>query len=120
MKPLKLGLRFWILISSIFSFLGGWALLSHAGKPTPFSMFISQSTDQTTADVAADPQTNITSLPTMATLQPIPSLDSLLSGASSGAVVNQGSFTIQPLQQAPSTTYVQPPSRAPRIRTHGS
>ena len=119
MKPLKLGLRFWILISSIFSFLGGWAMLSHAGKPAPFFMFTSPQTD-TTANVVTLPQANTNNFAAMPTLQPIPSLDSLVSGASSAVVVNQGSFTVQPLQQAPAATFVQPQTSTSRIRTHGS
>ena len=118
MKPLKLGLRFWILISSIFSFLGGWAMLSHAGKPAPFSMFTSPSTNSTTADIVTAPQPILNTSAPMPALQPIPSLDSLVSGASSAVVVNQGSFTVQPLQQAPAT--IAQPQVMPRIRTHGS
>jgi len=33
MKILKFGLRLWITIASIFSFLVGWILLSHSPKP---------------------------------------------------------------------------------------
>lgn len=33
MKLLKLGLRFWITLTSIFSFLAGWVLLAQAPKP---------------------------------------------------------------------------------------
>lgn len=33
MRLLKLGLRFWITISSVLSFVGGWILLVHAPKP---------------------------------------------------------------------------------------
>jgi len=104
MKPLKLSLRFWILISSIFSFLVGWGMFSHAGKPTPFAMFTSQNTDTTaSSDNSASTQTfpGFTALPT---LQPIPSLDSLVSGASTGSAANLsvGQFNVQPVQ-IPST-----------------
>ena len=33
MKFLKLGIHFWITLTSIFSFLTGWVLLAHAPKP---------------------------------------------------------------------------------------
>ena len=33
MKLLKLGLRVWLTIASVLSFIGGWILLVHAPKP---------------------------------------------------------------------------------------
>ncbi len=33
MKLLKLGMRFWITLGSVFSFLFGWAVFSHSLKP---------------------------------------------------------------------------------------
>jgi hypothetical protein len=33
MKLLKFGLRFWITLTSVVSFVGGWILLAHAPKP---------------------------------------------------------------------------------------
>ena len=33
MKILKSGLRFWITIASVFSFVGGWIMLAHSPKP---------------------------------------------------------------------------------------
>jgi len=33
MKLLKLGIRFWITITSLLSFLVGWIMLAHAPKP---------------------------------------------------------------------------------------
>lgn len=33
MKLLKFGLRFWVTLGSVFSFLVGWAMLGHAPKP---------------------------------------------------------------------------------------
>src|SRR5689334_21659322 len=33
MKLLKLGIRFWITLTSVFSFLTGWVMLAHAPKP---------------------------------------------------------------------------------------
>lgn len=51
MRLLKFGMRFWILISSLASFLVGWAMLAHAPKPIQ--------------PVSASP------LPTLAPLQPL-------------------------------------------------
>jgi hypothetical protein len=56
MKILKLGLRFWISIASMMSFLVGWVMLAHAPKPSQNS--------QTAGNV-------VTQLPT---LEPLPSL----------------------------------------------
>lgn len=33
MKLLKIGIRFWITITSVLSFLTGWVMLAHAPKP---------------------------------------------------------------------------------------
>ena len=33
MKLLKIGLRIWLTIASVLSFIGGWILLVHAPKP---------------------------------------------------------------------------------------
>jgi hypothetical protein len=116
MKPLKLGLRFWLLITSIFSFLGGWAMLSHAGKPTPFSIFTSPNTEPST-DTLADAQPT-SSFAAMPTLQPIPSLDSLISAAGNGATLGSGSFNVQPVQ-IPSSN-LNALAKKPRIHTRGS
>jgi hypothetical protein len=35
MKTLKHGLRFWITVTSVLSFVGGWIMLAHAPKPAP-------------------------------------------------------------------------------------
>ncbi len=68
MKPLKLALRIWFTITSVLSFLIGWALLSHAPKPA--SIFSSQTNlSSVSVPSAVDP------LPTLA---PIPSLDNIL------------------------------------------
>jgi hypothetical protein len=64
MKSLKLGLRAWFTITSLFSFLVGWALFSHAGKPV--SLFATS----TSSAAAVDP---------LPTLQPVPSLNDLTS-----------------------------------------
>jgi hypothetical protein len=94
MKPLKLGLRVWILITSLFSFLGGWALLSHAGKPAPLGS-------------VAQPVTSSSSLAPMPTLPAVPSIDSLTSGGGN-------------LQPLPSLQLNTSQSFFPRMRTGGS
>jgi hypothetical protein len=35
MKIVKKGMRVWITIAAVFSFLGGWVLFSHSLKPAP-------------------------------------------------------------------------------------
>lgn len=59
MKLFKLGLRFWIGLTSIFSFLGGWVMLAHSPKP------VQSSTSAAVSAVAATP------LPTLAPLAPM-------------------------------------------------
>jgi hypothetical protein len=79
MKILKLGLRFWITLTSIFSFLVGWILLAHAPKPT--------SNSNTSASPVVAP------LPTLEPLQPLGSDNSSLQN-------QQPSFNfVQPQQQ---------------------
>jgi hypothetical protein len=98
MKPLKIGLRVIIAIASLISFLAGWILFSHAGKPQP--LFGSQP--------ANDNNTNTTFV--MPKLQPIPSLNDLTKGSSSA--------NLQPL---PSLQNNAPIVRSrPRLRTMGS
>jgi hypothetical protein len=103
MKPLKLSLRIWIALTSIVSFLGGWAMFSHAGKPAPL---FSASHTPVPASTGSAPAT----LP-LPTLQPIPSLDSLISN-------NPVQSQIQPLPAAPQFNIQQ--SYVPRMRTMGS
>jgi hypothetical protein len=33
MKLLKIGIRFWITLTSVLSFMTGWVMLAHAPKP---------------------------------------------------------------------------------------
>lgn len=100
MKPVKLGLRIWIAITSILSFLGGWALFSHAGKPAP--LFPSSSASSAAA-LSQQPAP-------MPTLPPVPSIDQLVNGSAS----NSG------LQQLPSISSMPSQSFLPRMRTMGS
>lgn len=94
MKPVKTGLRIWIAVTSILSFLAGWALLSHANKPV--SLFSS---------LTSNPTASLT----VATLQPVPSLDSLTTTGSS----------VQPLPAQPQSN-LNTRSNMPRLRTRGS
>jgi hypothetical protein len=38
MKIVKKSMRLWITIASVFSFLAGWVLFSHANKPAPLQI----------------------------------------------------------------------------------
>jgi hypothetical protein len=38
MKILKKGMRLWITIASLFSFVIGWVLFSHSNKPAPLPL----------------------------------------------------------------------------------
>jgi hypothetical protein len=93
MKPVKRSLRIWIAITSIFSFIGGWALFSHAG--TPVSLFSGSAQDSST---------------TVTNLAPIPSLDSLVGKATTNGGVQS--------LQTQSNASVQ--SFTPRLRSRGS
>lgn len=76
MKILKIGIRFWITLTSVLSFLTGWVMLAHAPKPTPaFS---------NSANISAP-------LPTLEPLRP------LSEGGSGGDnLQNQPLFSVQP------------------------
>ena len=73
MRLLKFGLRFWLTLTSMISFLAGWILLAHSPKP-----------------VAAS-SSNTSAVPTLAPLQP---LNSFQSGDDD--FQNQSSFNNQP------------------------
>jgi hypothetical protein len=105
MKPLKLALRIWITITSVLSFLAGWALLSHAPKPA--SIFSSQSST-TTSSSAADP-ISVNPLPTLA---PIPSLDSIITNPNTAV-------NLQPLPSF-NNNVTTTNNFVPRLRTRGS
>jgi hypothetical protein len=61
MKLLKIGLHFWMALTSLFSFVVGWIMLAHAPKPVQTSP---------SALVAATP------LPTLAPLPPLSAFNS--------------------------------------------
>jgi hypothetical protein len=79
MKHLKVALRIWIAISSLFGFLGGWILLGHSPKPVQMAQAVS---------MAMQPA----ALPT---LPPLPDF------SQPGAVV-------QPLQALPQASFFSP------------
>ncbi|HVN55198.1 MAG TPA: hypothetical protein VMT46_12770 [Anaerolineaceae bacterium] len=107
MKPFKIGLRIWIALTSLVSFVAGWALLSHANKPAPLL---------TSNTGGADPlPLGSASARTPVTLPPIPSLDSLVGNQSASS--SSSAPSIQPLPSLPSTGSS---SFLPRIRTRGS
>jgi hypothetical protein len=103
MKNLKLGLRVWIAVTSLLSFLGGWAILSHADKPA--ALFA----DQTIT--LPDPIEQSQAL--LPPLEPIPSLEDLTVAGS-----------LQPLPSLSSAPRVAANNNsvaaAPRLRTRGS
>ncbi len=59
MKILKLGLRLWITVTSLMSFLVGWVMLAHAPKPN------------TSNSAAANPASSVAPMPTLAPLPPL-------------------------------------------------
>jgi hypothetical protein len=96
-QPIKLGLRVWIAITSILSFLLGWALFSHSGKPAPLIVTQPGISQQSQSQFQAP------------NLPPVPSIDQLTSGNNSASV--------QALPSLPQTTS---PNFYPRFRSRGS
>lgn len=64
MKLLKFGLRFWITLTSVASFIGGWIMLAHAPKP----------------DQQNSLYTTISSPASIPTLEPLPPLSDFVPG----------------------------------------
>lgn len=93
MKLLKFGMRFWITLTSVFSFLVGWAMLAHAPKPVQAAAALSSS--------------STAPLPTLAPLQP-------LNFSSNGGIQQQQQFSVV---QPPAPSFFQP---APVFNTGGS
>ncbi len=91
MKRMKLGLHIWIAITSVFSFLGGWAVFSHSAKPAAILPGLNASAQSAPA------------------LAPIPSLYSLV--AASGKTQSSVLQPLPSLQLSANTT---------TLRTHGS
>ncbi len=92
MKRMKLGLHIWIAVTSIFAFLGGWAIFSHSAKPAAIVPGLNSGAQVQGAQ----------------TLAPIPSLDSLM--AASG----KAQTGLQPLPS------LQLSANSTTLRTHGS
>jgi len=93
---LRIALRFWIAMASVFSFLVGWVMLAHSPKPVANS-----------ASAVAPQAVLVGAAPTLA---PLPSLD-LSSNSNSGGV------------QVPQLSIQQPsglPGQAPVFTTGGS
>lgn len=107
MTLLKLGLRVWIALTSVFSFLVGWIMLAHSPKPA----LPTTSTSSSSASVA--PDVSMTPFPTLAPLGPL--------NFSNGNNGFQGqSFSVQPV---PQPQVIQPQTfsaRPPRFATGGS
>ena len=108
MKPLKLALRIWFTITSVLSFLVGWALLSHAPKPVSiYSLFSSP------ASSSASSNADTTALNPLPTLAPIPSLDSLITNPDTATT------NLQPLPSF-NNNVTTTNNFVPRLRTRGS
>ncbi|MHC1782636.1 MAG: hypothetical protein AB9891_07750 [Anaerolineaceae bacterium] len=104
MKPLKISLRIWIAFSSLLSFLGGWILFSHSGKPAPLL-------PNSAGTFQASSLQGSTTMSPFPTLQPLPSLDNLTISSK-----NQ----VQPLQSLPSLSNFLGNNSTPSLRTRGS
>jgi hypothetical protein len=76
MKLLKIGIRFWITLTSLLSFLTGWVMLAHAPKPNQAGF--------SSSNVA-------TPLPTLEPLNPVSG-----SGSDDNNFQNQPLFSVQP------------------------
>jgi hypothetical protein len=98
MKLFKKALRWWISLTSVAGFFGGWILLAHSQKPV-----------QQAASTSIFPSAV---LPAAQNLAPVPSLDSLL--AQGGSVQTQQMQPIQIVPAAPQSNFV------PVMRTGGS
>jgi hypothetical protein len=100
MKLFKFGLRLWIMLTSVMSFLMGWIMIAHAPKPTQSS---------------APSSFNTTPIPTLA---PLPNLgtDSV---QNNGNFFQSPQFSVQPsIQTLPQSSNNFAP--APIFRTSGS
>ncbi len=100
MKLMKLALRFWIALTSVFSFLAAWAMLAHAPKPV-----------QAKTITISSPAVAVTPLPTLAPLAPLN-----LSGNSQSSTFQLPSITIQQPPPPPPSLF----SQAPVFSTGGS
>ena len=76
MKILKIGIRFWITLTSVLSFLTGWVMLAHAPKPNQTNFSSSNA---------------VAPLPTLAPLNPLSDF-----GSDNSNSQNQPLFSVQP------------------------
>jgi hypothetical protein len=76
MKLLKIGIRFWITLTSVLSFLTGWIMLAHAPKPNQAGF--------SSSNVVAP-------LPTLEPLNPLSGF-----GSDDNNFQNQPLFSVQP------------------------
>ena len=98
-------LRLLIVTGSTVGFMGGWALLAHAGKPV-------SNTDTVVEDTSSAPTTTLVVAPSQA-LAPLPPLDFKAIEA------GQGTSAVQPMPIVPVIQQSMPVSR-PRFRTRTS
>lgn len=101
MKLMKLALRFWIALTSVFSFLVAWAMLAHAPKPV-----------QAKTIVEASSPSQATPMPTLAPLPPL----NLGGTDTDGSGFQLPAITIQQPPPPPPSTF----SQAPVFTTGGS
>jgi hypothetical protein len=97
-------LRLLIVTGSTIGFMGGWALLAHAGKPASNTDTVVEDTSTSAAPVAVQ----------VATPAPLPPLDF------SAIEAGQGTASIQPLPIAPAIQQQTVPVSRPRFRTRTS
>jgi hypothetical protein len=83
MKPIKITLRIWIALTSMVSFLTGWALLSHA--PKPVSLFATAQPAQPAQPFSGGITGFGAVVAQLPDLPPVPSLDSILSNPNAAA-----------------------------------
>jgi hypothetical protein len=96
-------LRLLIVTGSTIGFMGGWALLAHAGKPASNTDTVVEDTSTSSAPVAVQ----------VATLAPLPPLDFKAIEAGQGT-------TVQPMPIVPIIQQQTVPVSRPRFRTRTS
>jgi hypothetical protein len=104
MKLFKIGLRIWIMLTSVLSFLAGWIMLAHAPKPV-------QNSSPSSANIAPLP-----------TLSPLPDLGSG-NNQNSWNLFQNSPLSVQPQVQQPVQPSIQPFNNSapmPRLHTGGS
>ncbi|HLO27991.1 MAG TPA: hypothetical protein VK249_02575 [Anaerolineales bacterium] len=85
MKLLRIGLRVWLMIASVLSFVGGWILLVHAPKPNQGASLYGVTTQ------------------TRPTLEPLPPLSNFGGGGDDSQ--NQFLFNVQPPVRSQSRSF---------------